>query len=79
MSFTLVPMLLAGQSISPDARQALRENRLEDAAQLLMREYGLTRAETNDLLRVSLCPDPSDSHVGPRLQGSRFRPKPNSC
>ena len=49
IGLTLVPMLLAGQSISPDARQALRENRLEDFAQLLMREYGLTRAETNVL------------------------------
>jgi FAD synthase len=47
-------MLLAGQSISPDVRQALRENRLEDAAQLLMRQYGLTRAETGDLLGVDL-------------------------
>ena len=54
MSLTLVPMLLAGQSISPDVRQALRENRLEDAAQLLMRECGLTRAETSDLLGVDL-------------------------
>jgi hypothetical protein len=47
-------MLLAGQSISPDVRQALRENRLEDAAKLLMRQYGLTRAETIDLLGVDL-------------------------
>jgi len=54
MSLTLVPMLLAGQSISLDVRKALRENRLEDAAQLLMRKYGLTRAETNDLLGVDL-------------------------
>jgi len=54
MSLTLVPMLLAGQSISLDVREALRENRLEDAAQLLMRKYGLTRAETTDLLGVDL-------------------------
>jgi hypothetical protein len=47
-------MLLAGQSISPAAQQALRENRLEDAAELLMQEYGLTCAEANDLLGVSL-------------------------
>jgi hypothetical protein len=35
-------LLLAGQSISPEARQALRENRLKDAAVILMEEYGLS-------------------------------------
>jgi hypothetical protein len=54
MGLTLMPMLLAGQSISPDVRQALRENRLEDAAELLMREHGLTRGETSELLGVEL-------------------------
>jgi hypothetical protein len=60
MSLTLVPMLMAGQSLSPDARQALRENRLEDAGRLLMLEYGLTCAETSDLLGVSPCREPDD-------------------
>ena len=32
MDLSLVPLLLGGQSISPEARQALRENRLDDAA-----------------------------------------------
>jgi hypothetical protein len=59
MSLTLVPMLLAGRSISPDARQALRENRLEDAARLLMRDYGLTRVEAHDLLGL----DAGDSSI----------------
>ena len=31
-SFSLIPLLLTGQSISPEARQALRENRVKDAA-----------------------------------------------
>ena len=47
-------MLLAGQSISPAAQQALRENRLQDAVELLMQEYGLSCAEANDLLGLSL-------------------------
>jgi hypothetical protein len=59
MTLTLVPMLLAGGSISPDARQALCENRLEDAARLLMRDSGLTQAEANDLLGL----DVADSSI----------------
>ena len=35
-NFSVIPLLLAGQSISPEARQALRENRLKDAAVSLM-------------------------------------------
>jgi hypothetical protein len=55
MKFSLVPLLLTGQSISADARQALRENRLKDAAAILMQEYGLTCAEAGDLLNVTQC------------------------
>ena len=55
MKFSLVPLLIAGQSISAQARQALLENRLKDAATLLMQEYGLTCAEAGDLLNVSQC------------------------
>jgi len=55
MKFSLVPLLLTGQSISDDARQALRENRLKDAAAILMQEYGLTCAEVGDLLNVTPC------------------------
>ena len=53
--FSLVPMLLTGESISPEARQALRENRLKDAADILMKEYGLTCVEAGQLLDVSAC------------------------
>src|SRR4030095_246933 len=63
--FSLVPMLLTGESelrwpavrISPEARQALRENRLKDAADILMKEYGLTCVEAGQLLDVSACAD----------------------
>jgi hypothetical protein len=55
MKFSLVPLLLTGQSISAEARQALRENRLKDAAVIIMEEYGLSCAEASDLLSVSAC------------------------
>jgi len=48
-------LLLAGQSISPEARQALRENRLKDAAVILMEEYGLSCVEAGDLLNIAAC------------------------
>jgi len=57
MKFSLVPLLLTGQSISSEARQALRENRLKDAAEILMEQYGLNCAEAGDLLDVSACED----------------------
>ena len=55
MSFSLVPMLLAGKSISDETRQALREHRLKDAAELLIRDFGLTCAEVSDLLNEAFC------------------------
>ena len=55
MKLSLVPLLLAGQSISAEARRALRENRLKDAAAIIMEEYGLSCAEAGDLLNVSKC------------------------
>jgi len=57
MKISLVPMLLTGQSLSSEARQALRENRLKDAAEILMEQYGLNCAEAGDLLDVSACED----------------------
>jgi len=53
-------LLLTGQSISPEAREALRENRLKDAAELLMQEYGLSCVEASDLLGISACQDGTD-------------------
>jgi hypothetical protein len=55
MKFSLVPLLLTGQSISTEARHALRENRLKDAAEILMEQYGLSCAEAGELVDVSAC------------------------
>jgi hypothetical protein len=55
--FSIVPMLLTGKSISAEARQALRENRLKDAADILMKKYGLNCVEAGQLLDVSACED----------------------
>ena len=54
-NFSVIPLLLAGQSISPEARQALRENRLKDAAVILMEEYGLSWVEAGNLLNITAC------------------------
>ena len=54
-NFLVIPLLLAGQSISPEARQALRENRLKDAAVILMEEYGLSCVEAGNLLNITAC------------------------
>jgi hypothetical protein len=55
MSFSVVPLLLAEAEIPAEARQALVENRLQDAAGLLMQEYGLSCVEASHLLDVSAC------------------------
>jgi hypothetical protein len=39
----------------PPARLALVENRLQDAAQLLMRQYELSCLEVSHLLDISVC------------------------
>jgi hypothetical protein len=53
--FSLLPLLLHGQSISSETRRALRENRINDAAAILMKDYGLSCVEAGDLLNVSAC------------------------
>lgn len=55
MKFSIVPLLITGQSLSPEVRQALRENRLQDAARLIMQEYGLSCIEAGQLLDVPAC------------------------
>lgn len=52
---SVVPLLLAEEEISTEARRALLENRLQDAAQALIREHGLSCIEAGDLLDVSAC------------------------
>lgn len=49
MTFSVVPLLLVEEEISPEVRRALVENRLQEAAQLLMREYGLNCTEAGAL------------------------------
>lgn len=53
--FSLLPLLLHGQSISSETRRALRENRVKDAAAILMKDYELSCLEAGDLLNVSAC------------------------
>lgn len=55
MSFSMVPLLLTGKTISVEVKRALVENRLQDAAELLMRDYGLSCIEAGQLLDVSAC------------------------
>ena len=57
MKFSLVPLLIGGQTISSEIRQALRENRLHDAASIIMEQYGLSCIEVGQLLDLSACDD----------------------
>jgi short chain dehydrogenase len=57
MKFSLVPLLINGQTISNEIRQALRENRLQDAAAILMQQYGLSWVEVGHLLDLSAYDD----------------------
>ena len=53
--FSLLPLLLHSDSISVAARRALRENRVNDAAVILLQDYGLSCVEAGDLLNVTAC------------------------
>ena len=53
--FSFVPLLLFNRDISAEVRRALVESRLRDAAQMLMREHGLSCIEAGDLLGVGAC------------------------
>ena len=55
--FSLVALLVVDEDISAEARQALRENCLRDAARLLMRQYALNCVEARNLLNVTVCED----------------------
>ena len=52
---SLVPLLIEEPGIAPEAREALAQNRLQDAAELLMRKYGLSCVEAGQLLDVAAC------------------------
>lgn len=53
--FSLVPLLLGEKELPADARRALSENRLHDAAATLMQSYGLSCIEASQLLNVAAC------------------------
>jgi hypothetical protein len=55
MKLSFVPLLLEGKTLSAEARNALRENRREDAAALLMQQYDLDCREAGALVEVSVC------------------------
>ncbi len=55
MKLSFVPLLLGGKTLSPEARNALHEDRREDAATLLMQQYDLDCREAGALLDVSVC------------------------
>lgn len=55
MKLSFVPLLLNAQSLSPETKAALREDRREDAATLLMQQYDLDCREAGDLVDVSIC------------------------
>jgi hypothetical protein len=55
MKLSFIPLLLTGKTISAEMRKALRENRLKDAAAMLMQQYGLSCIEASDLLDIAVC------------------------
>ena len=57
MKFSLVPLLITGQTTSNEIRQALRENRLQEAAAIMIQQYGLSCVEVGQLLDLSACDD----------------------
>jgi hypothetical protein len=57
MKLSFVPLLLGGTLLSPETRDALKENRRADAAALLMRQYALDCREAGELVDVSICGD----------------------
>ncbi len=58
MRFSLVPLLLGGESSPAEAKQALRENRINHAADILLTaEFGLNCVEASHLLDVAACED----------------------
>jgi hypothetical protein len=55
MKLSFVPLLLASRDISAEARKALLENRLRDAATMLMEQNKLSCIEASELLDLSAC------------------------
>jgi hypothetical protein len=55
IGFSMVPLLLAADEIPPRARAAVLENRRQDAAEVLMQEFGLSCSEAGQLLDIAAC------------------------
>ena len=55
LKLSFVPLLLGAKALSSEAQTALRENRREDAAALLMQQYDLDCHEAGELVDVSVC------------------------
>lgn len=55
MRLSFVPLLLGGNTLSPEAENALREDRRDDAAALLMQQYDLDCREAGELVDASVC------------------------
>jgi len=48
-------LLLAEEDIPAEVRQALLEERRQDAAEMLMQKYGLSCVEASNLLDIFAC------------------------
>ena len=55
MRFSFVPLLLDEEGVPRQVKEALLEDRLQDAADILMQELGLNCTETSDLLDMPAC------------------------
>ena len=64
MKLSFLPLLLGGKTLSPETQGALRENRREEAAAMLMQQYGLSCHEAGELADVSIC-DETDNLTAP--------------
>ena len=60
MKLSFVPLLLGAKTLSVEAKTALRENRREDAAALLMQQYDLDCHEAGELVDASVCDGEND-------------------
>jgi hypothetical protein len=60
MKLSLVPLLLDGESLSPETKAALREDRRRDAAVLLMEQYDLDCREAGELVDAAVCGEEAD-------------------
>jgi len=55
MRVSIVPLLLAEDDIPHAVKEALLQERMQDAADLLIQKFGLSCIEASDLLDVSVC------------------------